>query len=286
MSIEQTAPDQSAPESTQQQSTQQQTPISQPPAEKPKVDIGRAFSAMSRKDKELREREKQIEERTKKFKEGEDKYEGFIKKFRTNPLEAIQEAGLDYDDLTQTALNGGKLPENIQLRTKLAELEARLAKYEKPEEEPNPEEAQRQEFEKAEQEFIEGVETFVTDNSEKYPLVLEHDAAQAVYHVMQGLYRQNVEQGKQDPIPSHDEAAELVEQHLQQKLDELAQKRGYVRKPADAQGQAPTSQRSSATPQAPTLSNQLTTSRPADAKSGLLPKEEALRRAAELIRSK
>jgi hypothetical protein len=303
-----------APADTQPISPANQVPTTDqqvtPPetAEKPQVskqedplNFGRKFSALSRKEKELRDYKRQLEEERKQFEEQRKSFDptnaDFKRKLKLNPLEALKEAGVDLDYLTNVALSGGQVPNEVKISTdvedlkaQIAALQARLeAKAEESNEveedvDPDDESNWTEEQKAAVQDFKHGMYEFLDQHNEKYPLIHEQEAGEAVYHVINELYKQSVAQGS-PRIPSYEEGAQRTEQWLRSEVERLA---GRVQNKPESNVQDSSKQvTSQASSQSTTLSNQLSTSRPTEASSStILPREEALRRAAALLRTK
>lgn len=283
------------PATTDQQVTASETAEKPAPAE-PDLDLGfgRKFSALSRKEKELREMKKQIEEERKAIQAGSNQYNEFKRKLKLSPLEALQEAGVDIDYITNAHLSGGKVPESVLINSKVEELQATIealqAKLEgkKPEVEaesevdPDDESNWTPEQKEAVQVFKQGMYEYLDQQQKSYPLIHEQEAAEVVYHAINELYKQSAKQGN-PRIPSYEEAASKVEQWLQSEIKRLA---GRVQEPVESQGQGSkqvsTQQGSSVSP---TLSNQHSSSRPTEAQgSRLLTREESLARAAAMLK--
>ena len=74
--------------------------------------------AIARKEKALRQRQRELESREQSFKTTQSELEA-VKSWRerlsNDPLAVLNEAGIDYDTLTQAILNQGS-PENVQLQ--------------------------------------------------------------------------------------------------------------------------------------------------------------------------
>jgi hypothetical protein len=113
-------------------------PVEEPSVEAPKEEAAKTeedkkfaakFAALARKEKaqrikdqQLAAKEKQLEDRIKELedklnaKPAEAPKKSLEDRLFENPFEALAEAGLDYENLTKTALNDGKLPVEIQMK--------------------------------------------------------------------------------------------------------------------------------------------------------------------------
>ncbi len=245
----------------------------------PKPNFARQFTALSRREREIVQREKQMAEKEKSLQSGSDKYSEFTRKLKLSPIEALQEAGVDIDYITNAHLSG-KVPEHVKtsaevedLKAQIQALTAKLDGKDKPEENLTPEQ-------KAEQEFQHGMFEFLDSNTEKYKLIKKQDAQEVVWQAIDEIFKDSVKQGT-PRIPSYEEAADMVEKYLRDEARQLAEELGYASKqePVD-QGSSKSGSQSSHT-----LSNQHSTTRPTEAQgSRLLTREESLARAASLLK--
>jgi hypothetical protein len=265
------------------QSTQAQAPVNPPVAAKPEAKkeapaFGKQFSALSRKEKELREAQKAFEaEKTSgKWVSKDD----FKRQAKLDPKKALEELGLDYDYITNFQLDG-KIPDQtkreVELNDQLNELRREIAglKGEKPVE-LSPEEA-------AVNKFVEGIDPFIESNNEKYKLVHRMQESGLVYEFLEQIYAQTVEQGK-PRLPSYDEGADLAEKYLQEQLQEIATMFGYSKPAAD--GKQPTKPQSqSGSQSSQTLSNELNQTSPSTGQpKNRFDPEELIQRAAAKLR--
>ena len=81
-------------------------------------EFDRKFAALSRKEKALRDRELELD---KKY-GNKEKELPLERRIRANPLKALEELGLDYDKLTELALNDGRLTPDMQMKLMREEL--------------------------------------------------------------------------------------------------------------------------------------------------------------------
>jgi hypothetical protein len=290
MSLENLLAPGTAPSSSPNQETTQQAPQTAQVEPKPEVkkdedrpSFAKQFSALSRREREIRQREQQIEEREKAVQSGSDKYQEYVRKLKMNPVEALKEAGVSLDYLTNVQLSDGEIPQDVKISTEVEDLKAMInalqAKLEGKDKQPDlsPEE-------QAEEQFKQGMFEHLEANNEKYKLIAKHEAADVVWHTIDELFQQSVAQGKAR-IPSYDEAAELVENYLREEARKVAEELGYIPK-SESTDQGSKQVSNSGSQSSPTLSNQLSTTRPTEASPRLLSRDEAIRRAAELLRHK
>jgi hypothetical protein len=243
-------------------------------AHKPKSDFGKQFSALSRKDKEMRQREAALEAREKAI-SGTD----FKAKLRTNPKEAFQEAGIDMDFITQVFLADGVVPpaskKEFELQNTIKQMQERLDAFEAKNAPPSAEQ-------QALDEFVQGLDEHINSNSEKYALIVEQDAGQVVYDVIESAYEDSVKQGE-PRIMSYEEAADMVEAYLRDSVKKASEKLGFY-KPEATQGQAAAKTDSKGQPQGHTLSNQHSTTKPSNSNQNKFDREQDIARAASLLR--
>ena len=82
-------------------------------------EFDKKFAALSRKEKALRDRELELEQKY----GNKEKELPLERRIRANPLKALEELGLDYDKLTELALNDGRLTPDMQMKLMREELE-------------------------------------------------------------------------------------------------------------------------------------------------------------------
>ena len=177
-------------------------------------EFDRKFAALSRKEKALRERELELE---RKF-GSKEKELPLERRIRSNPLKALEELGLDYDKLTELALNDGRLTPDMQMklmreeldndyREKFNSLEERLNAKEKMEEEAK--------YDAVKQGFVGEIESFINENQSDFEYVAHNEATDVVYDVIEEHYN---ETGR---ILDIKEAVEAVESYLEEEAEKL-----------------------------------------------------------------
>ena len=211
------------------------------PIEQEEDQFSKKFAALSRKEKAMREREDQysrkIEELERRLEEMSRKPEPEKKpeiplewRLKQNPLKALEEMGLGYDQLTELALNDGKLTPDLQMqlirselendyKSKFEELENRLQEREEAETEAK--------YENAKNNFMSEIESKVASDS-RFELINSSNGEELVYNVIEEHYNET------GNILEIDEAAQAVEEYLEAevekmlKLEKVSRKLGRV----------------------------------------------------------
>ena len=138
------------------------------PAVEEKPDFSRQFSAIARKERDLRQREsrmKEMEARLSEVQGHKNEYSGIQELASKNPYEAMKKLGIDYDALTQQVINEGEPTADQQLRLENETLRARLDKLEGA---YNEEHKQREQVQAqaARNKLIDNVKQFVDDGGD------------------------------------------------------------------------------------------------------------------------
>jgi hypothetical protein len=193
------------------------------------------FAALSRREKELRERESQIQEQySSKLAELEAKIESLnapkeeeVQKepelpleyrLKKDPLGTLAELGLSYDQLTNLALNDGKLTTEMQMQLMKEDLESKYnGKFESLQNEllERDKRQEEQKYEETVTNFKNELTDFVNNSDDKYELIQANDAVDVVYEVIEEHYKDT---GR---IMSKDEAADQVENYLEGEIEKL-----------------------------------------------------------------
>ena len=150
-------------------------------------EFDRKFAALSRKEKALRERELELE---KKF-GSKEKELPLERRIRSNPLKALEELGLDYDKLTELALNDGRLTPDMQMKLMREELENDYKeKFNSLEERLNAKEKMEEEakYDAVKQGFVGEIESFINENQSDFEYVAHNEATDVVYDVIEEHY--------------------------------------------------------------------------------------------------
>ena len=254
------------------------------PAVEERPDFSRQFSAIARRERELRQRESRMKEMEARFNEVEgyqNEYSGIQDLARKNPYEAIKKLGIDYDALTQQVINEGEPTADQQLRLENEALRARLDKLEGAynEEHKQREQAQAQ---AARNKLIDNVRQFVDDGGD-YEFIQSNDAYGLVAEVMQQHYIRTKE------IMEYSEAAKMVEGHFESEAERyLGSKKLQDKWRATSQKESEQKATSEAEPakssRPKTLSNENTAKKTEPSSGVLESKEKSLERVAQLIR--
>ena len=197
------------------------------------------FAALSRKEKELRQRQMEVESKYSEYeawkaeqetkqnqKEPEIPLEYRLKK---DPLTTLSELGLSYDKLTELALNDGKLTPDMQMELMKREMEEQYnSKFNSLKEEL---ESYRQSQEEAKYEetvnsFKQELTSFV-NQGESYDLIRATDAVDLVYEEIENHFQSTGE------ILDMEKAAEVIESQLREEYETIlsknAEKFGYTK---------------------------------------------------------
>jgi len=173
--------------------------------------------------------------------------------------EALRHLGLTYEELTEYQLTG-KLPEKAPesaASKELADFKAELRQKEENQLRV-AQEAQKQAYDKALEDFRKATNEFILTNKDKYELIDIHAAQEVVLAVIETNYQRSVAAG-QPRVMTIAEAADLVEADLQKRIEaSLASKK------LSAKGKSPEAPATSSQPtkeqQARTLTNAMTAS--------------------------
>ena len=177
-------------------------------------EFDRKFAALSRKEKALRDRELELE---KKY-GNREKEIPLERRIRSNPLKALEELGLDYDKLTELALNDGRLTPDMQMKLMREELENDYKeKFNNLEERLNAKEKMEEEakYDAVKQGFVGEINSFINENKTDFEYVAHNDATDVVYDVIEEHYN---ETGR---ILDIKEAVQAVESYLEEEAEKL-----------------------------------------------------------------
>tara|TARA_A100001201_G_scaffold42089_3_gene42984 strand:+ start:2378 stop:3232 length:855 start_codon:yes stop_codon:yes gene_type:complete len=177
-------------------------------------EFDRKFAALSRKEKALRERELELERKY----GSKEKELPLERRIRSNPLKALEELGLDYDKLTELALNDGRLTPDMQMKLMREELENDYKeKFNSLEQRLNAKEKMEEEakYDAVKQGFVGEIESFINENKNDFEYVAHNEATDVVYDVIEEHYN---ETGR---ILDIKEAVEAVESYLEEEAEKL-----------------------------------------------------------------
>jgi hypothetical protein len=251
------------------------------------------FAALSRREKQIRAKESALEEKlaamearleslsapkeeVKVASEPELPLEYRLKK---DPLGTLSELGLSYEQLTNLALNDGKLTTEMQMdlmrqdldkkySSELDQLRSELADKEKAREEDK--------YNEVVTNFKSELTNFIND-TDSYELIRANDAIETVYGVIEEHYR---ETGR---IMSKDEAADQVEAYLEERVEQMLKLNKFKNKSrAQEAPQQPQPEQRTQVKEAPTLLNAHSTA--ASKTSRRLSRDESISSAASLLK--
>ena len=193
-----------------------------------------------------------------------------------NPLDALKQLGLTYEQITEYVLNDNKPTPTAEVQSVRQELEA--FKKQAREEQEKLVRAQRDQIAREQQQIVENfreeVSEYVSQHSDAYELTNLYGGASLVFDVINEHFNQT------QKLLSIPEAAKLVEEHY----EDLAKKAQATKKFAASTQKAASPQEVPAAPApkpGPTLSNSLTAMPAGKAQS---PRTDAERIAAALAR--
>jgi hypothetical protein len=211
------------------------------------------FAALSKREKQLREREKLLNakleaEKQKWESETSEKLKSTVsvEELRNDPLSAIEKAGLTFEQFAQIILNDGKPTTEMMLSqaekkmlSKIEDLERKLQEKDQM--------GEKQREEAAKQNMLSDIQTLV-ESDNKYEFIKANEAFDLVIDTMERHYNKTMEEEGEGRILSIQEAADAVEAYFEQEAEKLLklQKVQSKFKPAQAKPQSKT---------APTLSN-------------------------------
>jgi len=253
------------------------------------------FAALSRKEKAIRESEKRLNTRMKELdaklaaseasKPAPVVEEALDRRIRKDPFNTLKSLGVDYETLTQIALNNGKLTPELQMQLMKEELES---KYTSQLDEVNKKIAAREQKEEESRvanlvnEFKGKISTQISSAAEDFELVAAEgqDGVEAVYEIIDAYYQETGE------VLDIKEAVEAAEEEL---LEQAKKRIGLAKiKKLMGASEIKTQEPKPQAPIAPvkktstTLSNSATQVQPTTGQ--FLSDEESKRQAAKLIK--
>lgn len=216
-----------------------------------------------RKHQEIKAKEREIAEKEARY----AKIEEARSKAKQNPLDALREMGLSYDEITQYMLNGGKPTEANEIQSVRGELEA-LRKQLDDEKKASDLRAQSERT-AAETQAIEDfkgeIASFVEQNKDKYELLsLRGTAVEDVWNAINDAWTisytawARYKEGQPPKPMTISEGVEAVEGFYEKEIERLTQAKKIQAKlnpPKD-----PNAQKNPAKAPSPTLNNQMTSS--------------------------
>lgn len=224
--MEVTAP--AAPQApTPEASTEPTAPAPQP--------VSPQFQALAKKEAAIVKRQQELKRLEEELKGKQQQYSSWEEKkskAKTNPLEALQELGLSYEQITQYILNDKKATPDMEVASVKDEIAKIREEFERKQKE---EREQIEQHTKAQQEqqiaqFKADLGDYIAENSEKYEcLAMEgDDAVELIYDTIRTDWQTKLEKyeeggriGRPPKVMSTEEASELVEKFYEEKADKF-----------------------------------------------------------------
>lgn len=233
----------------------EQTPEEKPVEEKPAPPKADRFAMLARKEQDLLRRQQAVRHQQSVLAQQAEEIRAFQEAKRQaalNPLDALKQLGLTYEQITEFVLNDNKPTPNAEVQSVRQELEEfkRQARDEQKRILEEQRALQAQEQQQIIESFREEVNEYVGQHADTYELTNLYGGANLVSEVIEEHFKQS---GKLLTIP---EAAKLVEEHY----EDLARKAVATKKFAVTQQKAASPQAQTAAPApklGPTLTNDL-----------------------------
>lgn len=244
------------------------------------------FAALSRKEKQMRDRERQLALKEAAIAEAEQvkgKYtseiDAFKARVRKEPVKVMEEYGLTMQELAEVLLNDGNPTEKMKvsdseaaIRAEIKELKDQLAAKAAAEEEAR--------YQATLNNFKSGIADFINNNATDYELVQANDATELVYQVIEEHHASTGE------ILDTKRAADAVEAHLLEEAKKVIErpkiKALLQPKAPEAPSNAPKSDTAKTATSAKTLTNAAASKPTSVARK--LSDEESLAESAKLIK--
>jgi len=231
---------------------------------KPKIEadpaMNKRFAALSRREKDIRERETKIAELEARLNSQSTPEQAQTEpelplelRLKKDPIGTLQSLGLNYEKLTELALNDGKLTTDMQMELMRQEMDS---KYTGELESIRAELAAKEQAATEEkhsniiQGFKEEITSHVNSDLEAYELVKANDAVDLIFNVIEQHHEQTGE------ILDTKTAADHVETYLEDEFKKLFQAKKLQNLVSPAKSPS-TPEPKAATLNSPTLSNEL-----------------------------
>jgi len=247
--------------------------------ERPKERASDKFAVLARKEAEIYRRQQAVRQQQAELARQAEEIKAFQemkRSARLNPVEALKQLGLTYEEVTEYLMNDNKPTPSAEVMSVKQELEE--FKRQAAEEQRRFMEEQRSRAEAEQQEIVEQfheeVSDYVAQHADTYELTSLYGGANLVWQVIEENFKQT------QKLMSIPDAAKLVEEHY----EELARKAQATKKFAATQQKAASPQvpaQTQAPRLGPTLTNDLTASA---ANNSQRPRTEGDRIAAALAR--
>jgi DNA-binding transcriptional MerR regulator len=259
-------------------------PAPEPAPEKPRAD---RFALLARKEQDLLRKQQAVKQQQQILAQQAEQLRAFEqakKQALLNPLDALKQLGLTYEQITEFVLNDNKPTPNAEVMSVRQELEEfkRAQREEQQRLLEEQREMQTQEQQAIIETFREEVGEYVSQHAETYELTNLYGGASLVSDVIEEHYNEQRRRGVGAPkLLTIPEAAKLVEEHY----EELARKAQQTKKFAVTQQKVASTQAQATTAApriGPTLSNDLSANVAAGVPKS--PRSDADRIAAALAR--
>ena len=252
------------------------------------VDFNKKFAALSRREKEIREREqiydRKLQELQEKIellqnpKEPEPEKEPELPleyRLKRDPLNTLKEMGLDYNTLAELALNDGKLTTDMQMQLMREEIkkemEEKYGALESKLTEKEIAEAKARE-EREINNFKMEISNVIEKDPEKFELIRANNEIDTVFQVIEEHYKET------NRILDIEEAANAVESHLLEEAQKLLKLNKISKIVGGNMEQSPEKRQESFT-----LSNNHSATVP-NSSDSKLSREESIQKAASLLK--
>jgi hypothetical protein len=199
--------------------------------------LARREAELNRERQRLREEKAAVEEAARAAKQFEERKA----KARLNPVEALKDLGLSYEEVSEFVVNDNKPPVSAEVQAIRDEIE-RLREEQRQEKEEMrriTEEQLQQQQENVISRFNQDAISFVSADPERYAFTLANDGAHYVPEIIEKHFHATGE------LLSVDKAAEIVEAHFEEVADRVAKSSKFK---AKVSPQAPITQVAATTP--------------------------------------
>lgn len=180
--------------------------------------------------------------------------------YKTNPLAALEDAGLSYKELTDFILNNQQISPEQKLKALEEKFEDKISRLEAQREEERKLAEQREAERQAQreqaviEEFKTEIGSYVAKNKDQFELTHLYDSSDLVYDTVEAYYEQS---GKVLSIP---EACELVEKYLEKQVEKSLQTKKLSSRLTPKESAEPAEPRANVPAPKRTLNNQNYTS--------------------------
>jgi len=199
--------------STAPQAPEAEKQTEQPPLHKAFAKIAKREAVALEKERKAKEVGAQIAELRKQIEQKESEEA----EFKANPLKLIEKHGFTLDTLIEAALaaKNGAPPEHVQKLEKRLEEVTKTLEQQKLEAEEARIKEQVAYVEQQIEAYKQTLSDLVTENPDKYELILVHQAQDAVWNVVEKYFEDT--QQVPDPV----EVADMVEEYLEKEAEKL-----------------------------------------------------------------